>query len=453
MTKSIIAIVGRPNVGKSTLFNRLAGERRAITEDTPGTTRDRVYANITWLDHDFTLVDTGGLELSPDTHISQKVKAQVEIAIEEADAIIMLVDVKDGVTIPDKEIAETLRRSNKPVVLAVNKCDNDERTQRLFEFYEIPLGQPTAISAYHDTGIDDLMDRITAGLASSPSFSPDPDIMSIAILGHPNVGKSMLLNTLLGQERSIVSEIPGTTRDSIDTIVERDGRRALLIDTAGIRRRGRIGRGVEKYSVIRTLRSIDRADICLLVLDASDMLTAQDAHIAGYIRDAYKGILLVVNKWDLADDLSLTTKDRVLEVERNLKFLHYAPMLFVSAKTGFGVSRILPSADEINQARSKRLDPAELRDMVKSAMERHPPMTKRHFHLRDVIQPDVLPPTFVFAVNNPALVHFSYRRYLENSIRDAFGFTGTPLRLIFKKKLSSQADRLKPEVLDDNICF
>ncbi|MCL0050316.1 ribosome biogenesis GTPase Der [Dehalococcoidia bacterium] len=436
MTRSIIAIVGRPNVGKSTLFNRLAGERRAITEDIPGTTRDRAYATITWLGQDYTLVDTGGLEIRPDSPIGEKVKEQVEIAIEEADAIIMVVDVKDGVTIPDKEIAEMLRRSNKPVVLAVNKCDNDERTRQAFEFHEMPLDQPITISAYHGTGIEMLMERVTAGLTPSSTPPSEPDIMRIAILGHPNVGKSMLLNALVGQERSIVSELPGTTRDSIDTIVERDGRRALLIDTAGIRRRGRVDRGIEKYSVMRALRSIDRADVCLLVLDASDMLTAQDAHIAGYIRDAYKGILLVVNKWDLADELGLTKKDRVLEVERNLKFLHYAPMLFVSAKTGFGVSQILPAAAEINQARTKRLDPAELRDMVKRAIERHPPMTKRYFHLRDVIQPDVVPPTFVFAVNNPALVHFSYQRYLENSLRDAFGFTGTPLRLVFKKRLN-----------------
>ena len=250
------------------------------------------------------------------------------------------------------------------------------------------------------------------------------------------MGKSLLLNTLLGQERSIVSDMPGTTRDSIDTIVEWDGRRALLIDTAGIRRRDKIDRGIEKYSVMRTLRAIDRADVCLLVLDASDMLTAQDAHIAGYIRDAYKGILLVINKWDLAGELVLTRKDHVLEVERNLKFLHYAPMLFISAKTGFGVSQILPRADEIGRARAKRIDPDKLRTMIKRAIEQHPPMTKRHFHLRNVIQPDVLPPTFVFAVNNPALVHFSYRRYLENSLRDAFGFTGTPLRLVFKKRLN-----------------
>jgi GTP-binding protein len=409
-----------------------------ITEDTPGTTRDRVYANITWLDQDFTLVDTGGLELNPDSPISQKVKEQVEIAIEEADAIIMLVDVKDGVTIPDKEIAESLRRSNKPVVLAVNKCDNDERTRQALEFHEMPLGQPTAISAYHATGIETLMERVTASIPPTLTSLPELDIMSIAIVGHPNVGKSMLLNTLLGQERSIVSEMPGTTRDSIDTIVERDGRRALLIDTAGIRRRGRIGRGIETYSVMQALRSIDRADVCLLVLDASDMLTAQDAHIAGYIRDAYKGILLVINKWDLADEVGLTKKGHVLEVKKNLKFLHYAPILFVSAKTGFGVSQILPAAEEIWQARSRRIEQPELRNMVKRAIEQHPPMTKRHFHLHDVIQPEVLPPTFVFAVNNPALVHFSYRRYLENSLRNAFGFTGMPLRLVFKKWLNNE---------------
>ncbi len=437
MTKPIIAIVGRPNVGKSTLFNRLAGKRLAIVEDLPGTTRDRAYTDITWKDQDFTLVDTGGLELRPNSDISQKVKEQVEIAMDEADAIILLVDVKDGITIPDKEIAETLRRSDKLVVLAVNKCDNEERARKAFEFYEMPLAPPIIISAYHGTGIVELMDEVTASLPPSPLSPTEPDVMKISILGRPNVGKSMLLNVLLGQERMIVNEVPGTTRDSIDTIAERDGRRALLIDTAGIRRRGSIDRGIEKYSVMRALRAIDRSDVCLLLLDASDMVAAQDAHIAGYIRDAFKGIILAVNKWDLADQLGLTKKDYVLAIEKNLRFLHYAPMLFVSAKTGFGVEQIFPTAEEICQARIRHIDPDELKQVVAQAIESHPPMTKRHFQFRNVIQPEVIPPTFVFAVNNPALVHFSYRRYMENSLRDAFGFTGTPLRLIFKKKLSA----------------
>lgn len=438
MTKPIIAIVGRPNVGKSTLFNRLAGQRLTIVEDLPGTTRDRVYADIKWKNQDFTVVDTGGLEPNPSSAISEKVRGQVEIAIEEADAIIMLADVKDGITIPDMEIAETLRRSKKPTVLAVNKCDNDERIKQAFEFHEMPLDEPIVISAYHGIGISDLMDRVTATIPPSLPSEFESTIMKVAILGRPNVGKSMLLNTLLGQERMIVSEVPGTTRDSIDTVVERDGRRALLIDTAGIRRRGRIDRGIEKYSVMRALRAIDRADVCLLVLDASEMVKAQDAHIAGFIRDAFKGILLVVNKWDLADELALRKEDCVLEIEKNLRFLHYAPMVFTSAKSGFGISQVLPMVEEIASARNKRIESDELKKAIVHAIESHPPMTKRHFHLRDVVQPEIIPPTFVFAVNNPALVHFSYRRYLENSLRDTFGFMGTPLRLIFKKKLSGK---------------
>lgn len=448
MTKPIIALVGRPNVGKSTLFNRLAGQRLAIVEDLPGTTRDRVYADITWRGRELTLIDTGGLELNPGSGISEKIRDQVKIAITEADAIIMLADVKNGVTIPDMELGDLLRRSRKPVVLAINKCDNEERAQEAFAFHEISLEEPIAISAYHGTGVEDVMDRIAAEL---PPSLPDPfesDIIKIAILGRPNAGKSMLLNTLLGQERMIVSDVPGTTRDSVDTIVERDGRRALLIDTAGIRRRGRIDRGIEAYSVMRALRAIDRADVCLLMLDASEMVAAQDAHIAGFIRDAFKGIVIAVNKWDLADELKLTSKDSLLEIEKNLRFLHYAPVVFISAKTGFGVEQILPEAEAIAQARRQRIDPNELKQVVHEAIESHPPMTKRHFVLKKVIQADVIPPTFVFAVNNPALVHFTYRRYLENSLRRAFGFSGTPLRLIFKKKISSQT--LRPEDLEDD---
>ncbi len=435
-------------MGKSSLFNRLSGRRLAIVEDIPGTTRDRVYSSINWNDQTLTIIDTGGLELAPESDISENIKAQVEIAIEEADAIVMLVDVKTGITIPDQEIAETLRRSNKPVILAVNKCDNQEREEQAAEFYQIPIDDPVIISAHHNTGIFNLMERVTASLPKSQDSPEDADLLKIAILGRPNAGKSMLLNTMLGQKRVIVSDIPGTTRDSIDTIVERDGMRALLIDTAGIRRRGRIDRGIEKYSVMRALRAIDRADVCLLMLDASEMVTAQDAHIAGYIREAYKGILLVVNKWDLADELSLTKKDCSLNVKKNLKFLHYASMLLISAKTGFGVHQILPAAERIHQARTKRIERTEVRYAVKQAFESHPPMKKRYFEIRDVIQADVLPPTFVFAVSNPALVHFSYRRYLENSLRDTFDLWGTPLKMVFKKKLSKSRKTI--EQIDDS---
>lgn len=434
-----LAIVGRPNVGKSSLFNRLAGRRLAIVEDVPGTTRDRVYADINWKGRTYTLIDTGGLELAPESSMSENIKAQVQVAMQEADAIIMLTDVKDGVTVPDRDIAETLRRSNKPVVLAVNKCDNEQRIAQALEFYEMPIDEPVVISAYHGTGITELMERISADLPLTAESAEEADVLKVAILGRPNAGKSMLLNTMLGQQRAIVSEVPGTTRDTIDTFVERDGVRAMLIDTAGIRRRGRIDRGIEKYSVMRAIRAIDRADVALLLLDATEMVAAQDAHIAGYVREAYKGILLVVNKWDLADELGLTKKECDLEIRKNLRFLHYASTLYISAKTGAGVEKILPAAAEIGRARSKYIEHNTLKEAVLQAVDSHPPMTKRPFHLRDVIQvAGSVPPTFVFAVNNPAWIHFSYRRYLENSLRNTFGFAGTPLRLIFKKKLEAR---------------
>lgn len=439
MTKPIIAIVGRPNVGKSSLFNRLVGKRLAIVEDEPGTTRDRVYADIVWSGRGYTLVDTGGLELAPESSTAESIKAQVATAIEEADAIIMLVDARDGLTIPDREIAEMLRRANKPVVLAVNKCDNEARKTQAFEFHALPLGEPVFISAYHGLGIEELMGRVSAMVPPSPPVSEVSGLLRIAIVGRPNVGKSMLLNALLGYERAIVSEIPGTTRDAIDTVVEREGIRALLIDTAGIRRRGAIEQGIEKYSVLRAIRAIERADVALLVLDASEMVTAQDAHVAGYIREAYKGILIVINKWDLAEGLGLRKRDALLEIQKELKFLHYARTLFASAKTGQGVERILPAAQEIQTARTRQIPYKDLKEAVIRTIEAHPPMTKKPFYLRGLRQIEgAVPPTFVFAVNNPDWIHFSYRRYLENSLREAFGFAGTPLKLIFQKRLDEK---------------
>ncbi len=439
MTKPIIAIVGRPNVGKSSLFNRLVGRRLAIVEDEPGTTRDRVYADIVWNAKGYTLIDTGGLELEPRSSISESIKAQVAMAIEEADAIILLVDARDGLTIPDREIAEMLRGSHKPVVLAVNKCDNEARKAQAAEFYALPLGDPVFISAYHGLGIEELMNRVTAVLPPSPPLLEEAGLLKVAIVGRPNVGKSMLLNALLGYDRVIVSDIPGTTRDSIDTVLERDGVRALLIDTAGIRRRGSIDRGIEKYSVMRAVRAIERADVAFLVLDASEMVTAQDTHVAGFIRDAYKGILIIVNKWDLAESLGLRKRDALLEVQKDLNFLHYAPVFFVSAKTGEGVNKLLPVAEEIQRERTKRIPYHELKEAVVRAVQSHPPMTKKPFYLRGMKQIEgAVPPTFIFAVNNPDWIHFSYRRYLENSLREAFGFTGTPLKLIFQKRLEEQ---------------
>ena len=300
MTKPIVAIVGRPNVGKSTLFNRLAGERIAVVEDLPGTTRDRVYADITWGERELTLIDTGGFEPRPDSDLRQKVKHQAEVAIDEADVILFMVDVLDGVTIPDQETAEALMRSRKPIILAVNKADNDQRRQQAFQFHELGIGEPMAISAHHGIGVSDLMDEVCTRLPPPEPAAEEPEMLKIAIVGRPNVGKSMLLNTILGQERAIVSEIPGTTRDATDTVFNYRGESMLFIDTAGIRRRGKIEVGIERYSVMRSLNAISRADIVLLVIESAEIMNEQDMHIAGYIHEALKGIVVVVNKWDLA---------------------------------------------------------------------------------------------------------------------------------------------------------
>jgi len=434
MTKPIVAIVGRPNVGKSTLFNRLVGKRLAIIEDEPGTTRDRLYADIVWRENALTLVDTGGLLLTPDSDIAQRVKEQVEVAIAEADVIIFLVDVVDGVTHMDRDIAEMLRRSNKPVMLAVNKVDNERRRLDAAEFYELALGDPLPISAYHDIGVDELLDQVVERL---PYIPPEEELemMKVAIVGRPNVGKSTLLNAILHQERAIVAETPGTTRDAIDTVFEYNGERILLIDTAGIRRRGRIGSGIERYGAARALRAIARADVALLLTEATEPLTAQDAHIAGYIQQAFKGMVLVVNKWDLVE--AVADRDQYTwEIQRRLRFMPYVPIFYVSARLGKGVEDILKAAREIYEGRKKRVPTALLNSMVHDAVAAHAPpsVAGRKLKILYATQAEINPPTFVFFVNDPTLVHFSYRRYLENRLRQSFGFKGTPLRLIFKRR-------------------
>ncbi|MDY6892152.1 MAG: ribosome biogenesis GTPase Der [Chloroflexota bacterium] len=436
MTKPIVAIVGRPNVGKSTLFNRLVGERLAIVEDIPGTTRDRVYADISWEDHDITLVDTGGLEPSPESTLRQKVQDQAEVAIDEADVIIFLVDVVNGVTLPDMEVAEALRRSQKPILLGVNKSDNNQRRHQAFQFHELGIGEPIPISAHHGTGVSDLMDEVSAMLPPSAPPAEEPDMLKIAIVGRPNVGKSMLLNAILGQERAIVSEIPGTTRDAVDTIFKHNDESVLFIDTAGIRRRGRIEGGIERYSVMRSIRAISRADVALLVTDATEVITAQDAHIAGYINQALKGMVLVVNKWDLASELELDAAACSLEIEQRLKFFPGVPILFVSAQFGKGIDKILPAARDICRNREKRIPTAHLNEEVGRIIAAHSPpsVQGKKLKISYVTQAESSPPTFVFFVNDPKLLHFSYQRYLENKLRESFGFSGIPLKLIFKRK-------------------
>ena len=436
MTKPIVAVVGRPNVGKSTLFNRLIGERLAIIEDIPGTTRDRVYGDISWGEHELTLIDTGGLEPRPASDLWQKVKYQAEVAIEEADVVIFMVDVQDGVTIPDSEVAEALRRSQKPIILAVNKADNDRRRAQAFQFHELGIGEPIAISAYHGTGVVDLMDEVVAKLPPPTHTVEEPGMLKIAIVGRPNVGKSMLLNAILGQERAIVSEIPGTTRDAIDTVFEHEGERMLFIDTAGIRRRGRIEGGIERYSVMRSLRAISRADVAILVTEAAEVITAQDTHIAGYVHQAFKGMVLVVNKWDLAGELEMDATSCTTEILQRLKFFPGVPILFVSAQFGEGVDQVLPASKKIFQDRQKRIPTALLNEEVQKFLSSHSPpsLRGRQLKISYVTQAEVNPPTFVFFVNDPKLLHFSYQRYLENRLRDTFGFGGISLKLIFKRK-------------------
>ena len=432
MSKPIVAIIGRQNVGKSTLLNRLAGKRISIVEDLPGTTRDRVFTDVTWNDRSFTLVDTGGLELGMETEIDRGVKEQISRAMSEADAIIFMVDVKDGVMPADTEIADLVRRLKKPTLLVANKGDNDKLESQSVEFYQLGLGEPFVISAYHGRSTAELIERIIAMLPESTPSLDEPEIMKVAIVGKPNVGKSMLLNAILGKERTIVSNVPGTTRDAIDTELDFMGKQVLLIDTAGIRKRGQIETGIEQYSVIRSMRAIDRCDVALLVLDATEMFSAQDTHIAGYIQQAVKGIVIIVNKWDL-----VTNENQALWAEntrKQFKFMAYAPVMFISAKTGKSVQDVMPQAYLVYQERIKVVPEAELRGAMRDAVASHnlPRKGKMMLAVKGVTQTAVNPPTFVFKVNNTKLVHFSYKRFLENKLRESFGFTGTPLRIDFK---------------------
>jgi len=470
--KPLVAIVGRPNVGKSTFFNRMLGERVAIVEDMPGTTRDRLYGDTDWNGREFTLIDTGGLELGPGIPVGQvglngqsgdlmnHVTAQVQLAIEEADVIIFMVDARSGITAADEEVAHMLRRVQKPVILTANKADNAARRMDAVEFYALGLGDPNEISSVQGTGTGDLLDLIVEAL---PPFEESPEedeegITRIAIVGRPNVGKSSLLNSILGFKRSIVSDVPGTTRDAIDTELEFEGHKIRLVDTAGIRRRGRIGPGVEKFSVLRSSRAIERCDVALLLIDASEGLAAQDTHIVGEIFEQAKGVIVVVNKWDLSqqqrraeregqfaqpdDEIDSADAYRKL-LAQDLKFIPYAPIVFASAKTGYHVQSILQNALRVAEMRYLRISTSRLNEVVRDAVQKHNPTVIRNKPLRVyyATQARVNPPTFVFFVNDPQAVHFSYERYLENRLRDAFGFLGTPIRLQFRARTRSESKR------------
>lgn len=431
--KPIIAIVGRANVGKSTLFNRLLGKAVAIVEDLPGTTRDRIFGDALLSEREVTLVDTGGLEMRPGSSLAEKVKEQVEVAIAEADVILFMTDVQEGLLPGDWEIVERLRRSSKPVVLIANKADNLRLETQVADFVRLGIGTPLAISAYHGRGINDLLDRIIAVLPESVPAPVEPDRVKLAIVGRPNVGKSTLLNVILGEERAVVDQMPGTTRDALDTVLRYDTQEILLIDTAGIRRRGHIERGIEYYGVIRALRAIERCDVALLVIDGTEPVTTQDLHIAGYIKDASKGVILVVNKWDLVPKEQRIKCKQV--IEQRLKFMPYVPVFYVSARLKQGVDELVPQALLVKQERQRQLEKATVDEFVKEAVAVHelPGRGTRRLEVYSAYQSRTNPPSFVFVVNEPKLVHFSYRRFLENRLRRSFGFYGTPIKLIFKK--------------------
>lgn len=469
--KPLVAIVGRPNVGKSTFFNRMLGDQIAVVEDLPGTTRDRIYGDTDWNGRDFTLIDTGGLELGSEIPLGQvglngqpgdimsNVRAQAELAIEEADLIIFMVDARSGITAADEDLADLLRRTHKPVVLAANKADNKSRRQDSVEFYSLGLGEPFTISSIQGTGTGDLLDHVVEELPSleETAETEDEDVPRIAIVGRPNVGKSSLLNALLGIQRTIVSDVPGTTRDAIDTQMQFQDRKLILIDTAGIRRRGRVVPGVEKYSVIRSSRAIERCDIALLLIDASEGLAAQDTHIAGEIHEKAKGVIVVINKWDLAQaqhraerEGKLPTPDEEIQsaehyrkiIAEGLKFIPYAPITFTSAKTGYHIQPLLETALNIADMRYLRVPTSRLNEVVQQAIRHYRPAVIRGKPVKVfyATQTQINPPTFVFFVNDPQAIHFGYERYLENQLRDAFSFKGTAIRLQFRARSKAELE-------------
>ncbi len=434
MARPMVAIVGRPNVGKSTLFNRLVGERVAIVEDIPGTTRDRIYATCEWRGREFSLIDTGGLDDPKVGEIEAAVRRQAEAAIEEADVVLFVVDAQTGILPVEHEVADLLRRSGKPVILVANKADSWRGEAQAAEFYELGLGDLYSVSAIQGLGTGDLLDAVVERLPEMPAEEDTHD-PRVAIVGRPNVGKSSFLNSLVGSERAVVSEIPGTTRDSVDTLVDFEGRRVVLVDTAGIRRRGRIEEGIEKYALLRTAHALERADVAILITDATEGVTAQDVHIAGYALDAKVGLVLALNKWDVVDRGAEMTANVEAEVEREFHFVPWMGHHFTSAKTGRGVKAVLTEALAIVDERTRRISTGDLHRMLVDVVAAHPPSPHRGKEVRftHVTQARGKAPTFVFFVSQPEGVHFTYQRYLENAIRERFGFTGTPIVLEFKR--------------------
>ena len=436
MAKPIVAIVGRPNVGKSTLFNKLAGRRISIVDDKPGVTRDRVYADAEWLRHNFTLIDTGGIEVESQDIILAQMRRQAQIAIETADVIIFIVDGKQGLTGSDYEVAQMLRQSKKAIVLVVNKIDHLELEANAFEFYNLGIGTPIAISATQALGLGDMLDEVVAHFDAVYSNIADEEYIQVAVVGKPNVGKSSLINKMLGEERNIVTEIAGTTRDAIDSKLETKEGKFILIDTAGIRRKSKVEEGIERYSVIRSLAAVERADVVILMLTATEELSDQDEKIIGYAHEMKKAILVIVNKWDLIEKDDKTMLEYKKRIQAGLNFMAYAPYLFISAKTGQRVHKVLETVKECYDNYSKRISTGILNEVVNKAvlMKEPPTVALKRLKIFYVTQVDSKPPTFVFFVNNSNLLHFSYERYLENQLRNAFEFNGTGIRLIFRER-------------------
>ncbi len=437
MSKPIVAIVGRPNVGKSSLFNKITGKRLSIVEDIPGVTRDRIYADAEWLNRHFTLIDTGGIEPSDKDILLSQMRQQAEVAIDTADVIIFITDVKTGVTAADRDICAMLRKSDKPVVLCVNKVDSIGNVPpEFYEFYNLGIGDPIAVSSVHGTGTGDLLDAVFENIDFDNYEQQDDDVVKVALIGKPNVGKSSLTNKILGENRMIVSDIPGTTRDAVDVEIENDFGKFCFIDTAGIRRKKKVDEIIERYSVIRSYAAVDRADVCVIMLDANEGVTIQDTKIAGFANDKGKGLVIAVNKWDIAQKETGTMEKLKKDIYRDLAFMDFAPIVFISAKTGQRIDKLMQNIVEVAQQNKRRVTTGMLNDFLGDATARvQPPSDKgRRLKIYYMTQASTCPPTFIFFVNRSDLFHFSYKRYLENRLREVFGFLGTPIRFIVRER-------------------
>lgn len=435
--KPLVAIVGRPNVGKSTLFNKISGHRISIVEDTPGVTRDRIYADATWLDKNFTLVDTGGIEPHGKDKILVQMRRQAELAIKMADVVVLLVNVRDGVTANDSDVAAMLQKANKKIVLAVNKVDSiGEPPPEFYEFYNLGLGDPVAISSTHGLGVGDLLDRVCREFPENADLSEEEGEIKVAVIGRPNAGKSSLINKILGEDRVIVSDVAGTTRDAIDSHYKKGGDKYLFIDTAGMRKRGKIDEIVERYSVVRSLAAVDRSDVCVIMVDAGEGLTEQDTKIAGYAHEKGRACIIAVNKWDSVEKDSKTMNSFKLRVKEHFAFMSYAPVLFISAKTGKRVEDLLNEIKEVNIQHKRRITTGMLNDILNEATaKQQPPSDKgKRLKIYYATQSSSAPPAFVLFVNDSELFHYSYLRYIENQFRTAFGFEGTPIHFIIREK-------------------